>query len=271
MVLWALNILVLALALSIARSHLAFPMRAVFLTFHALGLLMGAIYIKKTPDLYPHNAHHGFGWWLTTVVLFQALLGLVHLYQDSSRRRRHGNDDEERVTFLPISVATMAKRQQIQGNTPPSAYRFRFSHDSGHGNECTSSPLPTRSPAFPENRFNRRLKETSLLNNNHPDEEEDGWREEGVDGEKTLPDRPWWIRSWMTSPRIAIVKVAKHVHRVGRLVYDLTDRLLLPLGFVGIATGIVVYGGIFVSFLPPLRLLSGTPRSPCGLTFNSHT
>ena len=251
MVLWALNILVLAIALSIARSHLAVPIHAIFLTLHALGLLMGAIYNDRTPDLYPHNAHHRFGWWLTAVVLSQALLGLVHLYQGSCGRRRRRTGDEERLAFLPVPVAAVAKRQQMQGNAPSSAYNVRFSHDSGHGTERTSSPPPTQSSSFPESRVYRRLGETSLLNENQLDEEEDSWIGEEVDGEKTLSDQSWWIRSWMTSPRIAIVEVAKRVHRVGRLVYDLTDRLLLPLGFVGIATGIVAYGGIFVSFILP--------------------
>jgi hypothetical protein len=36
--------------------------------------------------------------------------------------------------------------------------------------------------------------------------------------------------------------------RVCGLLHDIADRLILPLGFVALATGVVVYGGIFVRF-----------------------
>ncbi|KAI9884859.1 MAG: hypothetical protein M1823_003341 [Watsoniomyces obsoletus] len=217
-----------ALALSIARSRVALPVQISFLVVHALGLVTGAVYNRKTPDLYPQNVHHGLGWLLTIVVAGQTVLGLIGLYARPARKGgQEAYEDEQQTGFIPVSMEALAEYHRIQP-----AYDTRFSRDSGQGTERVSNSIPSAFSSPRDERPDRQLGEVDHHEDDHLLDDEKSSTKQG--------QRRWrlWI-SALTS------RASGRVLQIGTIVYNITDRLLLPLGFAGIASGIIVYSGIF--------------------------
>lgn len=211
-----------AVMLSIGRSRFALPAQFLFLVSNALGLLLGIIYNSQTPDLYPNNAHHKIGWTATWVVSAQVILALIFAY---AGRGESDTTSYERAAFLPVST--------VEHDNPYSAgslHDYRWSRDSGQGTESNSSSI--HSPGSPSC---------------ESPAEYDGFDKP----EEDLSTRPTGSRGWFhstfidqfLSKRVPGI-VSSPVLRIFNGVYNVIDRIILPFGFVAIATGGVTYGGI---------------------------
>lgn len=215
--------------LSIARSRFALPTQFLFLVFNAFGLLIGIIYNSQTPDLYENNAHHKIGWIATWVVSAQVIMSLIFAYAG----RGESAKAYEQAAFLPVSTDEITESP----HSYPSGIRhdYRWSRDSGQGTERNSSSIHSR-PGSPSC--------SSPLS-----EEYDSF-EKPEPPVPELPARRGWLHSTFVDrflasrvPRL----VSSRVLRVLSAVYMVIDRVILPFGFVTIATGAVTYGGIMGS------------------------
>ncbi len=216
--------------LSLARYPYALVAQLSFLGVHGLGLLLGAIYSGKTPDLYENNVHNKIGWIVTWIVLAQTVNGVIKVYE--SGRSAHQTDTEEQTAFLPISQEAMAHHQRLQGMRAPE--RYRYSWDSGQGTE----PDSPGEESCPPLQGNEDVDHFNLHRPEHKDAEAEF-------DEKRAVSR-FHIINFIVSHFAALMP--KRAITFMNMVYDVVNGLILILGFVAITSGIVVYGGIFVSF-----------------------
>lgn len=222
--------LLLGVVLSLARSKLGLPAQLLFLSVNASGLFLGGIYNRNTPDLYKGNIHHTFGWVVTWIVSAQAVMGLIRLYAAEKARARAS---EEEAAFIPVSVTCMAQHRRLHGMREVNPYRY--SNDSGHGTESPTSRCSSMSPADePE--------QEEMLHMYHQ-------RPSGFGGHEKEAPRLWWRKTALDRflSRKIPAMVSEQAMSLMNMVYGIVDRLILILGFVAMATGIVTFGGIFVS------------------------
>lgn len=194
-----------------------------------MGLLIGIIYNSQTPDLYENNAHHKIGWIATWVMSAQVIMSLIFAY---AGRGESESTSYERAAFLPVSTDEMESPQMYSGIR----HSYRWSRDSGQGTERNSSSLHSR-PGSP-----------SCAS---PSDEYDGFEKP----EDPLPEHSSQPRGWFRIPfadRFLASRVPRMVStralRIISTIYAVIDRIILPFGFVAIATGGVTYGGLMVSF-----------------------
>lgn len=214
--------------LSVARSRLALPAQFLFLIFNAFGLLLGIVYNNQTPDLYPNNAHHKIGWIATCVFSVQVILALIFAYAGRGTSKELSRSNSfERAAFLPVAA------DEHETTFPTGAmHGHRWSRDSGQGTEPNSSIHSPGSPSC-----------------GSPDEY-DGFEKP----EEQLPTKAGRPRNWFHSTfvdRFLAARVpgmvSSRVLRIFNVVYNVIDRIILPFGFVAIATGGVTFGGIMRS------------------------
>lgn len=230
--------------LSIARSRLSLIFHLSFLALNSLGVLLATIYNMNTPDLYPNNAHHTLGWLLAWVVCAQACLAFLHRYIGVTES---DGCVDERTTFIPISMEAMEEHGRVLSlrNVPD----HRFSDDSGQGTE----------------RNTESLRSQSLSSNDRDNENLDSPldREYEVNLEPAEKDR---LLSDNALDRFFSKKlpslITSRILRVLVLIYEIINRLILILGFIALATGIVTYGGIFVSHPFGIEATSATDHLP---------
>ena len=218
------------IVMNLARYRYSLVTQLCFLGVHILGLFLGAIYTGKTPDLYENNAHNKIGWIVTWIVLVQTVNGVIKLYESGTSTRK--GETEEEATFLPISHETMAQHQWSQGIRAPEQYRY--SRDSGQGTEPESPEDETRPPPLEEN------EDVDHFNYHRPQHVD---TEEDFDEKRVMLRFPALLR--LVSQFSALMP--KRAIIFMDVVYDLVNGLILILGFTAITTGIVVYGGVFVS------------------------
>lgn len=233
--------------LSVARSRYALPTQFLFLIVNAFGMLTGIIYNGQTPDLYENNAHHKIGWIASCVAGAQVVMSLIFTYAG------RGDADvapSERAAFLPVSTDETASHQRMY---PSGAlHEYRWSGDSGQGTEPNES-----GPSSP----------TCV-----PPEYDDFEKPENY-----VPTKPVGPRSWLrntVADRFLASRVpgmvSSRVLGILNVVYVIIDRIILPFGFIAIATGGVTYGGIMVSglflFVSSSVLLGSVPRANANLT-----
>ncbi|KAI2795160.1 hypothetical protein POX_a01765 [Penicillium oxalicum] len=223
MLAWCI-VLPAAVMLSVARSRLALPSQFFFLVVNGVGVLAGIIYNSQTPDLYENNAHHKIGWIVTWVFGAQVVLALIFAYagrgESSSEKVSY-----EQATFLPVAT------EEHEHTFPAHAtHGYRWSRDSGQGTEPGSPTHNSSSSSF-----------------GSPLECDDGFEKP----EEELPVQPTPAHGWLhntvmdrfLSKRVPGL-VSSRVLRAFNGVYNVVDRIILPFGFVAIATGAVTYGGI---------------------------
>ncbi|KAJ5321754.1 hypothetical protein MYU51_017213 [Penicillium brevicompactum] len=211
-------ILPVAVILSVSRSRLAIPSQFFFTVVNAFGLLFGIIYNDQTPDLYVNNAHHKIGWVASSVIFVQTLLALLFAYAgrgESPKPSYEHVEHAEHAAFLPVATDEHDDRYRN--------HEYRWSRDSGQGTDSNSS---IHSPVSPSE--------------SHADY--DGF--EKADLLKFAP-------RGLANNRIArfLSKrlpglVSGSVLKGLTIVYNIVDRVILPLGFAALATGGVTYGGI---------------------------
>lgn len=211
---------------SVARSRFALPSQFVFLVCNALGLLIGIIYNSQTPDLYENNAHHKIGWIATWVISAQVVMSLIFACAGRGERAKAS----EQEAFLPVPTEEMSDNSHPYPSGIHHAYRW--SKDSGQGTERNSSSLHSR-PSSPSC--------------SSPSDEYDTFEKPEQVLDK--PAHQGWLYGTFLGrffasrvPRL----VSSRVLRVLNIVSLVIDRIILPFGFVTIATGAVTYGGIMV-------------------------
>ena len=224
------NQCVLGVMLSVARSRLALPAQISFLGLHTVALLLGTVYSSKTPDLYQNNAHNKIGWIITWILVAQCITGLLKLavsfqkYQDVNA--------EEEITFLPISTQTLAQHNQ----TTYSPDEYHYSRDSGHYTASEAS----RSPSVSSLQQHEYEEQQKLVEYQNPDADIDAENMEKQDFRGNT-------RTQRVALRIADM-LSQRTMRALNVAYNAIDCVSLLLGFIAIVSGVVVYGGVFVSY-----------------------
>ncbi|KAL4977457.1 hypothetical protein BDW66DRAFT_132370 [Aspergillus desertorum] len=215
-----------AIMLSVARSRLALLSQFIFLVVNAVGLFVGIVYNSQTPDLYENNAHHKIGWVATWVIAAQVVMALIFAY---AGRGEQAKNAFERAQFLPVSTDDMAESP----TTFPAGIRheYRWSRDSGQGTERNSASLHSRASSScpsPSDEYNCFEK---------PEEE--------------IPDQASESRGFMHTgvlDRFLANRVPNLVStralQILNFVYNVIDRVILPLGSIALVSGGVTYGGI---------------------------
>ena len=216
--------------LSVARSRFALLSQFLFLIVNAIGILFGVIYNGQTPDLYENNAHHKIGWIASCVVAVQVVMSLIFTYAG------RGDADvasasSERAAFLPVSTDDMVDHHHHHHHHFPSTslHQYRWSGDSSQGTEPSSA-----SPASP----------SSIP-------------AEFDDDEKPATGARRWLRNTVADRFFASRipgMVSNRVLSILSMIYVLIDRIIIPFGFIAIATGGVTFGGIMVSYIPLLYI-----------------
>lgn len=214
---------------SVARSRLALPTQFLFLVVNAFGVLMGIIFNTSTPDLYENNSHNKIGWIITWVVSAEVVMGVLFAYADKGECT--DSSPHEQVGFLPVSTS------DSEGQ-----HKYRWSRDSGQGTERSSSSLQQSRFSSPERgRRMSRTGESDPLTEKSDDEDDET--------ETPIPVQRRFFKNNAVDrflrrrvPRL----LSGRIFSVLRVVHIITERTILPFGFVAMVTGAVVYGGIFV-------------------------
>lgn len=206
--------------LSIARSRLALPSQFLFLVFNAFGLLFGIIYNSQTPDLYENNVHHTIGWIATWVISVQVILALIFAYAGRGESKSK-SAPFERAAFLRVAT------EDHECPTGP-MHEHHWSRDSGQGTEPNSS---IHSP---------------VSSSCESQAEYDGFEKPEELPAKLANPRRWFHSTFVDQFLANRVPgmVSNRVLRIVNVVYNVIDRIILPFGFVAIATGAVTFGGI---------------------------
>jgi len=215
---------------SISRSRYSLPVQFLLLATNALGVLLITIYNASSPDLYPNNAHHKIGWILTWVMVAQFIIGVISAYSG----RKDNGPLEERAAFIPISIEAMEEHQRMQNRRLAEAYRF--SNDSGQGTEPSSESLRSNSVS---SHSSDQLPDARQGNEEDEHEEKAGL----LSGSKLDRFLSRKVPGFLSS----------RVLRVCQFLYGFVDRVIFLLGFLGLATGFITYGGFFVGVIPVLR------------------
>ncbi|KAL0936701.1 uncharacterized protein CTRU02_208916 [Colletotrichum truncatum] len=240
MVLAWVFVLPVAVMLSIARSRYTLALQFTFLAVNALGVLLGGIYNASTPDLYPNNAHHKLGWFVTWVVSAQVLIGLVGRVAGALKSGSGENySRNEYQSFIPVSTAAMAEHHRIN-ESPFAPHPYRLSNDSGQGTEPCTESLRSHSRSSSSNEISPRVSDA------HHKEyvEDDDDLEDGLPMPMPMSRAGSSDRANKILAKIA-GKISSRVWKGLLFVYNLVDRTILPLGSVALCLGIVAYGRFF--------------------------
>ncbi|KAL5340572.1 hypothetical protein BJX70DRAFT_101128 [Aspergillus crustosus] len=202
-----------AVLLSVGRSRLALPSQFLFLVLTAIGLLFGIVYDSQTPNLYENNAHHKIGWIVTWVFSAQVVLALIFAYAGRGEIQQAesavGSESFNRVRFLPLAT-----------NEHECLYTDRASHDHESG------------PSTPS-----RASQTEF---------------DGFEKPEEFHPKPSGLRVWYYNSSVHRILskrvpglVSTRALRILNGIYNIIDRIILPFGFIAIATGAITYGGLF--------------------------
>ena len=229
--------------LSLVRSRYTLASQFIFTAANALGILLGTIYNAQTPDLYPGNAHHSIGWivtWVTAAHVLVSLMGRVAGVVKASYR----GSTQEQYRFIPVST-------EMGGDHGHHRFApgYRLSDDSGQGSEPASESFRGNSVST---HVGDEEEDISLVLSRQSKE----YGEDGLDLE-SMPFPNLRRRSALAQ------KFAKAISgRLWKYVtvgYKIVDRIILPLGFVAVTTGVVTYGRFFVSPAQPRLSVGGLP------------
>ena len=202
--------------LSIVRSRLAVPMQMLFLGFNGTGLLLGVIYNTKTPDLYERNLHHKFGWAVTWIIVVQLFLSLA-------RRSAQGHS---KARSAPLAHYEKLSHYEDEGS-------YRYSQDIGQGTE----------PSSPRSSSQSTLHEESL---GHADEDDQDALNPKIEQRYRKGNGFYVHRARFRSYMMSWI-TTRHVMRIIESTHFAIERTVLVLGFVAFTSGLVTYGGVFVS------------------------
>lgn len=218
--------------LSISRSRLNLVAQTGFFLINSGGVILAMLYNSRTPDLYPHNAHHTIGWLLTWATVAQVCLALITA---SARLRGEKRNSEEHLPFIQTLQQSMGGNQWA--NNTDNAPGYRFSDDSGHGTEQNDESLRGNSSSSLED--DRSLMDG--INRKYYEEESDDLASSSKKSRHTLMKR---VRA-VISGKVPLY-ISSRVSSLLRIVEAIITRTILIQGFMGITTGAVTYAGLFV-------------------------
>ncbi|KAI5361214.1 hypothetical protein Slin15195_G123270 [Septoria linicola] len=218
-----------AIFLSVARSRYHLPAQVVFHFVNLLGLFVGIVYNRLTPDLYVNNAHHPLGWVVVTLTVVWTILSALTSF---ARSRLYQRDDSEQTRELTTQSIARFDSQAAYGESCSP----RDSRDSGQGTERNSTSL-----------FGSRQNSTDSiyqrLDNLQHDEcsEEEKFDNSEAERQRFLDGK--------SKDRVMVKHFLNCVSGRGRIVVRGTqivlEKALLPLGFAALASGFIVSGGLF--------------------------
>lgn len=221
---------------SLARSRYTLPTQAVFLATNAFGLVFGAIYNANTPDLYPNNAHHKVGWFVTWVLSAQVLVSLLGRVAGAFKKSGDHDLGPECQSFIPISQAAMEEHHRSESSRYSPVHRL--SNDSGQGTEPRTESLRGHSLSSTPDGLASPIHEA---HKEYPEDDDEDDLEE-VD-RQALP-RGGPARS--LAMKIGGL-ISSRTWKVILFGYNFIDRTGLMLGYIALTTGVVTYGRFFVS------------------------
>lgn len=204
--------------LSVARSRFRLPAQLIFLMTNFLGAILGILFNHKTPNLYEKQKHRPIGWVGTWVALAWVVGSLIKTYTCYKRD--------------PLSV--------------------RF----------TGTPELTTFESFDDNTSALLLGQSRSSSSTSEDRSLD---DEQQHDDPDIVNDSEKRRALCSGHIIFLSFVSRNIGRIlsykrtMQIVYVTNialDRTMLLLGFLCIATGVVVYGGIFVSVLEYVYYLS---------------
>lgn len=245
--------------LSLVESRYTLGLQFSFLATNAVGVLLGTVYNAQTPDLYPGNAHHSIGWIITWVVSAQVLVGLVGRV---ARRFGGGAGAADHTRgYSPAGYRGFVPVSTVGGEqTPTLAHGCRLSDDSGHGTDSS------RTESVRSNSVSTAYDEDALPSPYKEFDDED--EHEGRGSFEAMPTSGESSRLASGWARRVVAVVSCKVWRYIDLGYKVIDRIILPFGFIALATGIITYARFFVSShqSPPylLRVWPSKKRLPPG-------
>ena len=207
--------------LSVARYRFAIVIQLAFLGLHSVGLLLGTIYRSKTPDLYKNNSHAKVGWIVTWLVVAQCVIGLMKVTISLGSRE---TVQEEQTAYLPIFDDALMQQEQVQA--------YRYSNDSGHftasESSCSQSisSLPDRNDQDQHGKL-REYEDARV--------EADCTEKHGLLGNVKLRRFASHVSARLSTRTISVLDAVNNT----------IDCTSLPIGFVAVLSGAVVYGGVF--------------------------
>ena len=208
--------------LSLAGSRYTHFARLGHTAANVIGVLCGVSYKKKTEDLYPGSAHSAVGWIATGIAAAQVshlLVGPV----TKLFNRFAGRDESKKggYTMPPMRESF----NSLQDHEGPSARSRRGSFDV----EATDGGIEDRGTS----------SESRLY---QEDPHESGF----TSGDDTFYGESDHDPSTATSKMFSR-PISTRTRRLTLLIYDVMDRTILIVAFVAFCTGIVTFGGFFVS------------------------
>ncbi|KFY33436.1 hypothetical protein V494_07650 [Pseudogymnoascus sp. VKM F-4513 (FW-928)] len=219
-------VLPIAVMLSISRSKLNLFAQTGFFIINSGGVILAMLYNGRTPDLYPHNAHHTIGWLITWVTVVQICLALITA---SAKLRGESKNSEERLPFIQTL-------QHQWASNPENAPGYRFSDDSGHGTEQNDeSPRGNSSSSLEDDR-----DVMNGINRKYYEGEADDLTPSSKKNRHMLVKK---LRA-LLSGKMPLY-ISSRVTSLIRILEAIITRTVLIQGFVAITTGAVTYAGIF--------------------------
>ena len=224
-------VLPVALVLSIARSRLRLLAQATFHIANSLGLLTGVVYDHATPDLYQGNVHSTVGWIVTSLTVLWTFLSL---WSSICGRETRGRGEDEVESLEPLmTAASRSKPYEYEGDESP-----RWSDDSRQGTERNSSSLPnSRQHSSDSVTWKQESAPPTELAIGH--ESQQG---KGAVSHRTAAGLPM-LRGLHTliPPRLSL----RWLSRTPLMIAVVLEHTLLLGGFAAIASGLVIFAGIF--------------------------
>lgn len=218
-------VLPMSIMLSIARSPYNIPVQLLFHVANSAAVLGGFVYNHATLDLYENNSHHPIGWVLTAVIIVWTLMSLFVACAERKTQRRHNSHGRS------LTSNTIAHYERLQGYHDPE--QGRWLGDSGQGTERNSASLFGGSRQHSQDSVLQKPESGSLL----PDDIDPAKSEEHEHfGDSRVDQFVSRNVRRCSSPRM--VNIVRTTHAV-------VEKFLLLLGFLGITSGFIIYGGLF--------------------------
>ncbi|KJZ75649.1 hypothetical protein HIM_04806 [Hirsutella minnesotensis 3608] len=216
-------VLPVAVMLSIAKSRFTLGSQYAFLAVNTLGLVFGALYGAETPNLYPNHAHGKVAWIASAVFAVQAVIGSVRKAAQAATQRS-SKSFAETLAFIPSSA------NPVDGG-------YRSSSDSGQGTEPNTDSLRSHSDTA--------LYDIGDQHEGHPSaaslDKEYGHEDDHESSENGFPS--CHVSDSFSTHAARIFSTASW--KYFDLFYKVIDRIILPLGFLALTTGIVTFGRFF--------------------------
>lgn len=214
--------------LSLAGSRYTHFARLGHTATNVIGVLLGVSYKKKTPELYPGSAHSAVGWIATGIAAAQ----ISHLLVGPVTKlfnRFAGRDESKNggYTMPPMRESF----NSLQDHEGPSGLSRQGSFDV----EATHAGIEDRDTSSDSRLYQEDPHESGFTSGDDTFYgESDSVR--GLHHDQSAAASKMFSRPILTRTR-----------RLTLLIYDVMDRTILIVAFVAFCTGIVTFGGFFVS------------------------